>query len=185
MTETAPRVPPLTVDVEGKRYRLSFRHHTPTHDTGRRDRRDRPILEPTLFEVHNNRDKTTGQLVDQPWLRSTVARALSWCAVTVEHPVMEKRLLIDAPAICSASDAFSYEFARQAALARVLFRLDVSLAGPLLGAYMASGKRTLLDLSHVRLDENGRVFSNLRELVEWLRVTGAPVQTTHEVVTHA
>ncbi len=82
-----------------------------------------------------------------------------------------KRVAIGS-AYCSASErGYDKEVGRQYALARALARVDRDLAGPALGAYLSSGKRTLLGLQLRVCPDGSHDLTDLHEIVaeahEW------------------
>jgi hypothetical protein len=127
----------LRATIDGAEYRIGFRH---TQEFLVKEGKKIPVL----FDYPN---------VKQP------VRAVTECYVVKRLPTQTVDELRGQPpvatgqAVCAWADAsaFTKEFARQVSLARALAQLPRPIAGPLLGAYLRSGERPVLNLGGVRV----------------------------------
>lgn len=129
----------MRATVDGQDYRLIFKHereYAQLPDIQRaRDGSTRTIRRKVPIVFYSQPDQPPVQAVT----RVAVVRGHGTSA----------HVLVQGRADCAATEpkGFDKEYGRQAALARALVQLPRRLAGPVLGAYMASGKRAALPLA--------------------------------------
>jgi hypothetical protein len=141
--------PTLRVETTEGTYRIRFAHNTPVAPKG-----ERP---PTIT------------VVGAAGISAQRAIGTTACHLMLLAPLAAGEApLRSALAACSASErGYSKEFGRQLALARAIVDLPVDLARRLLGAYMASASRELVDLSGARVGPYPRgLIRSLHDVVD-------------------
>jgi hypothetical protein len=184
----------MQVEVDGTRYRIRFAHErhwaTEKRAVRRRDGTER-LLEvklPMSFTKPSlvKRNRRTDSYERVPLLALTTCGVYQPQGKTDVGPVEWVLAAQPGEAACALSEpkGFDKEYARQLSLARVLVHLPRRLAGPLLGAYMMSGRRELRDLSGARIVDDARrviVVPSLKAILQYCREEVPPSPSREEV----